>query len=234
MNVLTSLGIVFLAMVIMASLQLTPGVLMLFYHYALGRYSKHKASRLTLFYILGVETISACLFLSSYYLAYTFFFHNFSSGNIVTYIATGILFALAFASFFFYYRHGSSTSLFIPRDFAKALDHNAKTIKTPSDAFALGAFSCTCELAFTLPLYLITSIELMQLDINPVSNHLLTLLYIVFPIVPLLITRWRFQSGHNLAELQRARVKNKTFTRIILSLSYLTIAILILLFRVNF
>ena len=207
---------------------------MLFYHYALGKFTKSKASRLTLFFILGVETISACLYLSSFYFAFTFFFHNSYTNNIIAYIAAGIMFALAIASFFFYFRPGSGTKLFIPRNFADALDHYAKTVNRPSDAFALGAFSCTCEITFTLPLYIITAIELMQIDIAPIASHILTLLYIVIPIIPLLIMRWRFWSGHNLADLQRSRTHSKAFTRLILSFSYLAIAILILCFRITF
>lgn len=234
MSVFTPISIVVLAMLIMASLQLTPGVLILFYHYALGRFSKAKASRLVLFFVLGAETISACLFLFSFYIAYIFFFQHSPISNVLTYVATGILFSLSFASFFFYFRRGSGTKLFIPRDFARALDHNARTVSTASDAFALGVFSNTCELIFTLPLYLITSVELMQLDVDLFLSHLLTLLYIVVPVIPLLITRWRFQSGHNLVDLQKSRTKNKPFTRLILSFSYLTIAIIILCFRINF
>ena len=62
MNVFASIGIVLLAMLIMASLQLVPGVFALFFHYALGKHSLKKASGLGLFFILDAEIISAFLF----------------------------------------------------------------------------------------------------------------------------------------------------------------------------
>ena len=55
---------------------------------------------------------------------------------------------------------------------------------------------------------------------------------IVIPTIPLFITRWKFQLGHNLANIQRSRVKDKNFTRIILSLIYTAIAVLFIYFRI--
>ena len=66
MSVFVSVGIVILAMLIMAFLQLSSGVFSLFYHYASGKYSKSRASDMTLFFILGTETAAACLFFCSY------------------------------------------------------------------------------------------------------------------------------------------------------------------------
>ena len=191
MGIITPIGIVILAMVIMASLQLVPGIFALFYHYALGKFSKKQASILSLYFILGAEVIAACLFLSSFYLTYVFFF-GFAKAevNYLALIIAGILIALAFFSFFFYYRKGSGTRLFIPYKYARAIDQSAKTAKTRSDAFMLGAVSGTYELIFTLPLYLLTAIEIMEMNINYHFNNILTVLYIIAPIIPLLFIRW--------------------------------------------
>lgn len=234
MSIFVSVGIVILAMLIMASLQLTPGVFALFYHYALGKYSPKKASYLSLFFILGAEIISACLFLSSFYLAYIFFLNQSRPEHTVfVWFAIGVLIALSIASFFFYFRRGEGTKLFISRNFAKALDTNAKNVKTRSDAFTLGALSSTCEIVFTLPLYIITSIEIAEMSYESFTSDFLTLAYILTAAVPLFIVRCSFKSGHNLAHIERTRVKDKLFTRLILGFSYLTIAILIIYFKVN-
>lgn len=219
-------------MLIMASLQLTPGVFALFYHYALGKTSKQKASDLSLFFILGTEVIAACLFLSIYYLSCILFFDNLHPENtILAWTLAGILIALAFLSFFFYYRKGPGTRLFIPRNYAKALIINARKATTRSDAFMLGALTGTCELVFTLPLYIITCIEIMKMGAEGFSSNILTIIYILTPVVFLFVIRWQYKIGHNLADIQRTRVKDKFFNRFIIGLSYLIIAILIMCFR---
>ena len=234
MGIITPIGIVILAMVIMASLQLVPGVFALFYHYALGKFSQKHASILTLYFILGAEVIAACLFLSSFYLTYVFFF-GFARPevSILSPVIAGILIALAFVSFFFYYRKGSGTRLFIPYKYAKAIDINAKSVKTRSDAFMLGAVSGTHELIFTLPLYILTAIEIMEMNINYHFNNILTIFYILTPVIPLFFIRWRFQAGYNLADYMRSRLRDKTFTRFCISFCYLVIAIIVICFRIN-
>ena len=232
MSIFISLGIVILAMLIMGSFQLTPGVYSLFYHYELGKHSKAKASYLSLFFILGAEIITTCLYLSIFYLTCIFFFDNLHpETTILFWTLAGILIALGIISFFFYYRRGSGTKLFIPRKYAKALDYSAKTVKTRSDAFMLGALSGTCELVFTLPLYLVTCVEIMKMGAEGFSSNLLTIIYILVPVIPLFFIRWKFQSGSNLADIQKSRVHDKTFTRFLLLFCYILIAVLIICFR---
>ena len=233
MSFFISLGIVFLAMLIMASLQLQPGVFSLFYHYALGKYSKSRASDMALLFILGAEVSAACFFLCSYYIVNIFFLYQFRpETSFFAWFIVGILIALAFMSFFCYFRRGSGTRLFISRKCAHMLDLHAKNAKSRSDAFALGAFSGIYELPFTLPLYMVTSMEIMELSVEFFPSHLLTILYIVVPTLPLFFIRWRFQTGHNLADIQRSRVKDKAFTRIILCFSYIAITALFIYFRI--
>lgn len=231
MSVFASLGIVILSMLIMSSLQIVPGIFALFYHYALGKHSRQKASILGLFFILGTEVISACLFLSSYYLANSLFLGELRPENsFMVWFAFGITVALAISSFLFYYRRGSAKT-FLSRKYAKALFLHAKTIKKPSDAFILGALSNTCELVFTIPLYLITSIEIMEMHTEYVADDFLTILYILTPTIPLFIIYYKYHNHHNLADILKSRAKDKVFNRFILGFSYLTIAILILFFR---
>lgn len=235
MSFFASVGIVILAMLILASLQLTPSVFTLFYHYALGKYSSKKASFLSLYFILGAETISVCLFLSSYYIANIFFLmYSRPESSILAWIAVGVLIALSIVCLVLYFRPGYGTKLFIPRNFAKSLSLNAKTAKSRSDAFVLGAFSNTLELILTIPLYLITSVELMELSTEFITSDILTICYILSSSIPLFVIRWRYQLGHNLADIEKSRIKDKTFTRFILGISYLVIAILIICFRINY
>ena len=102
MSVFVSIGIVILAMLIMASLQLVPGVFALFHHYACGKYSAKKASTLCLFFILGSEIIAAFLFITAIYIADILFLNDLDPrNNVLTWISAGVLIALSIASFFF-------------------------------------------------------------------------------------------------------------------------------------
>lgn len=235
MNVFASIGIVLLAMLIMASLQLVPGVFALFFHYALGKHSLKKASSLGLFFILGAEIISAFLFISAFYISYALFLNDLNPrNNVLTWIFIGIFIALSIACFFFYFKHPhtKNTELFISRKLAKTLDSRAKSIKTPSDAFTLGALSNVCELPITLPLYIITATEIMYMHTEYLADNLMTILYILVSTVPLIHIYCRFRIGQNLATIQRSRVKDKIFTRFVISFSFITIAILIICFRI--
>lgn len=235
MNVFVSVGIVILAMLIMASLQLVPGVFALFYHYASGKYSRKRASTLSLFFIIGAEIISAFLFIAAVYISYILFINDMDPhNNIVTWAFVGILIALSITSFFFYFRHPRSkdSELFIPRKYAKALILRTSKVKSQSDAFALGALCNIPEIIFTLPLYIITATEIIYMHNEYIADDLLTIIYILISTVPLILLYFSFHRHHNLADVIRTRIRDKTFHRLCLSLSYATIAILIICFRI--
>ena len=223
MSAFAPYGIIILVALILASLQLTPGVFALFSHYALGKYSKPKASRLSLFFILGVETINTCLFVSIYYLTSIVLLGNTNVVcQILSFILAGISAALGLAFFFCYYRPSKGSELFIPKSYALALQHNAKIAKTRLDAFLLGAVSSTCELVFTLPLFIIAILTTFMMDHSPIS-----FLLIIAPLIPLLNIHFRYQTGQNLAHIIKSRINNKLFLRITISLCFILIAILI-------
>lgn len=234
MSFFISLGIVLIAMLVMAFLQLQPGVFMLLHHYASGKYTKARTSDMTLFYILGVEVMSACIFLGTYCFTNVLFLYcPRPETSFFAWIAVGVFVALAIASMFCYFRPGRGTKLFVSRKYAKALDEKARLAKSRSDAFVLGAITGTAELIFTLPLYILTSVEIMEMTVEYSPSHFLTLLYILAPTIPLFVARWKFLSGRNIVDLQKARVRDKNFTRFILFTSYIVIAILIIFFRIT-
>ena len=232
MSVFIPLAVLALAILIMTFLNLTPGVYALFSHYCHGKYHKKKAQDFSFFFILGAEITASCLFLSTYLLVAIFIADlPHIAINCIIWILIGLLFALALASLFFYYRPNKGTQLFIPRRIANCYNFHARNAKTRSDAFCLGALSGIPELLFTLPLYIITSGEILKMSSTHPASSLLTVLYIVIPIIPLFVTRFHFRHGYNLADIERSRVHNKNFTRIILCVSYLLIATLITCFR---
>lgn len=232
MSVFISFAILALALLIITFLYLTPGVFAFLYHYCQGRFGQAKAQELSTFFILGAETISSCIFLLTFILV-AFFTANFPH-DIIPYLAWfmfGLFIALAFSSLFFYFRRGAGTELFISRKTAKEYIVHAKTTKDKSGAFCLGIVSEIPELLFTLPLYIIISSEILRISTTHPASLLLTILYIIVPVIPLFIIRFQFKHHQNLADIERSRIHNKNFTRIILSISYLIIAFLILSFR---
>ena len=128
MNIFTSLSILVFSMLIIASMKLTSSIFALFYHYASGKYTKARTSDLTMFFLLGAETVAACLFLCSYYIANLCFFYQFRpETSFLAWMIAGILIALAATSFTCYFRPGPGTKLFISRKCAKDLDTHTRT-----------------------------------------------------------------------------------------------------------
>ena len=216
-------------MLILTLLQLSSGVFSLFLHYASGKYSRPKVSRLSIFFILGAEAMATCVFLSLYFLVNLIYLADFTTiAQILLYIFAGISVALAIFCLCFYYRRGKHSELFITRKYARSLERKASKVKSPSDAFVLGALSGNCELFLVAPLYLIIILETLRLD-NSCPFALLTIL---ISILPLFLTYWLHQSGQNLANTLKSRAHAKMFIRIALCVLYLIIAISIILTEV--
>ena len=227
MSFFTSLGIVVLSMLILTFLQLTPGVFALFTHYAIGKYGRKKASYITTFYILGVETVAACLFMSTLLFSNLLFFYSMSPGtSYLSWVMAGIMVALAIASFLYYFRGGNGTKLFIPRNCAATLENYAREANSRSDAFILGALSGVLEMPFTLPLYIIGAFSVIELTASFPICQLLALAFVIVPTIPLFVIRLKYRAKYNLAEIQRARVHDKKFVRILMCFSYAAIAVL--------
>ena len=230
MNVLTSVGILILAALILASMQLAPGIFAIFMHYVHGKFSHKKAANLSTFFIIGAETSAVIIFLCIYAIlcsspAIAFVIDS----NVFAWIMAGIFLALTFATLGLYYRRGAGTRLFIPRRFSQGLKSRISSAKSRSDAFVLGFVSLVPELIFTLPLYLIVTITIMRLDTICPARAGLIILFAIIAISPLLIMRIMHATGFNLADFIRFRFKNKSFFRFCIALCFLLIASLIIL-----
>ena len=230
MSVLTSVGILILSGLILAFLQLVPGIFAIFSHFVHGKFSRPKASNLTTFFIIGSEIAVVLIFLCVYAIlccspAVTFIIDS----DIFAWILAGILLALTFITLGFYYRKGPGTKLFISRRLANGLRTRIQNTKSRSDAFTLGLVSTVPELIFTLPIYLITTITIMRLDLVSPERAGLIVLFAVIAISPLLILKAATTFGYTFADFLKFRFKNKTFFRFCLALCYLLIASLIIL-----
>ena len=232
MSAFLSVIIILLAMLIQAFLQTSPGLFAIFYHHALGKTSAKKADDEALSFILGTEIFTAITFLIIYIIIDFIAAEKITKNNIFTAILAGIFIAEAIIVFCFYYRKDKqksqkSTRLFLPRHIVKNLTTRAEKVKNRSDTIALGLVTSSLEFLFTLPLYIIISTEI--LDLSPRYGFVYIIAYIVITTVPLFVVRTAFKTDHNLAEIQRFRVKKKSTIKLILSISYLLIGILIIL-----
>ena len=234
MSVLTSLGILFLAVLCCWFLQLVPSVFAIFYHYASAKSTKEKTLDLSSYFLIGSELITGILLFVLYFIVFEFLSDNpFLDTTIIKWIVAGIIAALGFFIMFFYYRKDKKgTALFITRKAANSLTMRAKTARKKSDIFMLGVVSGIMEIFFVLPVYLIVVTEIIRFPGEDFLQPVLLFLFILFSMSPVMTMRGHFWRGKNLAEVERAREKNKNFSKIILGSTYVLLAILIVLFRI--
>lgn len=225
MSIFTSVSILFLAMLIQAFLQLTPGLFSIFYHSALAKTTRKKADDLALYYILGVEVSLAIIFIAIFFLMALIFTNQSFITGIFPWLMAGIFGAESVAVFFYYFRK-KSTALFLPRKAANSLALRAKNLKNRSDAFVLGFIAALPELIFTIPLFMIVSFEMLKISDFP--SYFIVFLYILFAISPLFLIRTFFRGDLNLADIQKLRTKNQPFYRLILTIGFLLLALLMI------
>lgn len=204
-------------------MQLTPGVFSIFYHYALGKKSSKKADDLSLYFVLGAETFVAVMWMAFYVAFYWLLQHvNIGGYEFLPWTIAGIFVAEAVVMAFFYYRKGKMTELFISRKMAKGLAERARNVKKRSDAFVLGFAPGLLELVFLLPVYAVATYKLI--DTTVLLKGPMIILAIIVAVVPYLIIRWMYRTDHNLAEIERKRVKMKGAIRVLMVLFYLGLA----------
>ncbi|MBR3229049.1 hypothetical protein IKF67_02355 [Candidatus Saccharibacteria bacterium] len=223
------MGIVVCAVLIVALMQLIPSIFLLFSHYTSGKYSKNKASDLVLFFTLGVESMTVLMIAVIYFVLNALFSHLSINNNIWAWVWSGILIALAILYFVFYFGKSDGTRLFISRKCAKNFQHKITTVKKRSDAFVLGLVSVIPETVFTLPVYVVLILKIMLVGENPFARAGLIILAVLIVLLPLAVIRVVLDSGRNLADVQKYRVKNKTFLKFVVGILYIILAILIIM-----
>jgi len=228
MSVLTSVGILISAMLIMAFLQFIPGVFALLSHHNYGKFSKLKASDLSIFFIIGVETI---IILTSLiiYIIISALSPLFFSFKILAWIAASVSLVLSIVFFFCYFRKGEGNRLYISRSLVSKFQKQIDSVKTRSDAFTLGVTTILPEAFFTLPLFFIIISQIDALGSTPLIRAFLVILFAVITILPLLIMHSLHSSQHNLADFIRFRFKNKSFFRWTITILYAILAILFIM-----
>jgi len=228
MSEFISIAIIILAAIVHASLQLGLSCLLLLYHESAGKHIKSKTRNLVGSFISGVGTIIFLLLATACFIVSNAFDGALSISILTAVI--GVLIALALVMWFLYYRRGATTELWLPQVVARFIDHRAKVTDSNTEAFSLGVMTSFAEIPFIIIPLLIAGNSILELD--PLYQPLMVAVYTIVAIVPLTILNIIIRTGHNVVEIQKWRVKNKLFLRIISGLSFLVLGLFIFAFKV--
>lgn len=219
---------VFLAAVVHASLQLSLGSLLLLYHASLGKHVKRKTKHLVDSFIVGIGALvflglSTVIFLLGSYFEKPLYIEELT-------IVVGMLVALAILVWFFYYRRGKSTELWLPRSVARFIDRRAKLTNSNTEAFSLGMLTSLAEMPFTLILFVVAANSILTLP--SLYQILAVAMYTIITIIPPLIMRFIIQKGKTVVSVQRWRVKHKVFFRLLSCVGFLVLGFFLFSFEV--
>lgn len=228
MNIFVNFGIIVLAALIHASLQLDLGSLLLLYHSSLGRHITKKTRTLVSNFILGVSLMILLGLAASAFLILVFF--DGSLQLVEFSIIIGLLFSLAIVIWFAYYRTGQSTELWLPRSVTRFVNSRAKKTSSRIEAFSLGMLTCLAEFPFSVILVLVSADSFLKL--SPAFQLVAIFIYIFVAILPLLLCRIFIKKGSTIAEIQRWRVKNKNFLRTFCGIGFAVLALFLIAFKI--
>lgn len=219
---------VFLAAVIHATLQLSLGALLLLYHASLGKHVRKKTRFLVDSYISGMGMlvflgVAATIFILDRYFEKPLYIEELI-------IVVGMLVALAIAAWFFYYRRGKSTELWLPRSIARFIDKRAKTTNSNTEAFSLGVLTSLAEMPFTIVLFVVAANSILVLP--HLYQILAVAMYTVITITPPVALRLAIRKGQTVVDIQRWRVKHKMFFRLLTGIGFLALGFFLFTFEV--
>lgn len=219
---------VFLAAVIHATLQLSLGALLLLYHASLGKHVRRKTRFLVDSYISGMGMLIFLGLATVIFLLDRYFEKPLYIEELI--IVIGMLVALAIAVWFFYYRRGKSTELWLPRSVARFIDKRAKTTNSNTEAFSLGVLTSLAEMPFTIVLFVVAANSILAL---PMLYQILAVaMYTAITIVPLVVLRLAIRKGQTVVDIQRWRVKHKMFFRLLTGAGFLVLGFFLFTFEV--
>lgn len=223
-----NIAIIFLAGLMQSSLQLSFGALILLYHSSIAKHYRKTTRRLSRSYVIGCGVMS---FLSVGCTAFLISVLNQGAmSNQALIILIGALLASALIMWFFYFRKGDRTELWLPRSFARFITGRARKTNDPIEAFSLGIVSSFAEMPISLALYIVSANAILQLGGSLQVVGLIV--YALLAVMPLVILKIRMKTGRNVADIQRWRVQNKAFLKIISGFGFITLAATIFSFWV--
>ncbi|MBP5512505.1 hypothetical protein J6X90_03920 [Candidatus Saccharibacteria bacterium] len=221
-------GVILLAGIVHASLQLELGALLLLYHASLGKHIKRRTKDLVSNYILG-SAMLVILFVSTIiFLISSVSYTSLSTESIA--VLAAVLLLLAVLIWLFYYRSRQTTELWLPKSIARYINKRAKLTDSNIEAFSLGMLTAFSEMPFSFVLMVLAAdaIVLMPFEIQ----FLVVLVYAFISVLPLFILRFFIKRGSTVVDIQKWRMKNRNFFKVLSGTLFLTLAIFVIAFRV--
>lgn len=224
----STVAVIIMPAMIHATLQLGIGTMLLLYHASMGKHIKKRTKQLASNYILGSFTFTI-LMLASFCFAIMNIYGQ-SLDLLCMFILIGILLALAISVWFFYYRSGRSTELWLPKTIARYISKRAKVTDSNVESFSLGLLTSFIELPFSLALFAVTANSILEL---PSFYRVLAVIsYGLIAGAPQIFLKIFIKRGKTVADIQKWRSKNKNFFRIVSGVGFLSLAVFLLAFKV--
>ncbi len=222
------LGEVMLAALVHASLQVQLGTLLLLYHASLGKHVRKKTKTLVSSYIAGIGTLVFLGIAAICFLFDRYFGKALYPEEVI--IVVSMLVAIAIIVWVFYYKRGKSTELWLPRSVAGYIDKRAKETNSNTEAFSLGVLTSLAEMPFTLVLLVVAANSILKL---PTYWQIISVvIYTIIAILPPIILRLAVRRGESIANIQRWRVRHKSFMRVISGIGFIVLALFLFAFEV--
>lgn len=228
MSGLADLCTVILAGLIHASLQLGTSCLLLLYHASLGQHIKRRTKILAKNFVLGMALFVAMAVSTAGFMTITTFSGAMPTVSLI--VVIGILIGVALAIWLFYYRKSSGTELWIPRAAANFLYKRADATADNVEAFSMGMLAACMEMPFSVSLIFVAANSILGLPQG--MQILAVVLYTGFAILPLIVMQLAVKNGKTVIDIQKWRVKNKAFIKIMSGVGYITLAIFLIAFKV--
>ncbi|MDR0591082.1 MAG: hypothetical protein LBG75_00735 [Candidatus Nomurabacteria bacterium] len=228
MNTILSFSIILLAALVHASFQLSVGCLLLLFHRNFGG----KKTRARTHEYVGSFIVGAGLTIFTVLSALSFWVVSaFHSGIPASFWITEIALSVGLGLFLllFYYRRGKHTELYLPRKLAKFLSVQIKKANNNHEAFGFGVVSVVGELPFVIIITLVGATSLAELTSfwRPIAS----LMYVLVAILPLVIIGFTLRSRRTISEVQKWRVHNKNFLKVMSGLCAIVLAAYLLAFK---
>lgn len=229
MSDIISIGIIFLAALAHAFLQLGLGSLLLLYHASFGKHIRKKTKTLVSSFISGFGMIVLLAIAAACYALYSIFGQNSLPIELLSALI-GIIFSIAIIMWTIYYRRGKTTELWLPKAVAKFISSRAKVTESNTEAFSLGLLACFAEFPLSLALVIVAANSILELG-QPERNIMLVC-YVLIVILPLIITRLCIRRGKTVVDVQRWREQNKTFLRVFSGILFIVLSVFLIAYRV--
>lgn len=228
MDMVIPMGEVILAALVHASLQLQLGALLLLYHSSLGKHIRKKTKTIVSSYISGIGMLVFLAITATCFIFDRYFGKALYPEEVI--IVVGMLLSLAIIMWGFYYKRGKSTELWLPRSVAKFIDRRSKETNSNTEAFSLGVLTSLAEMPFTLVLLIVAANSVLKLP--GLWQLIAVVIYTVITILPPIVLRLAVRRGETITNIQRWRVKHKTFMRIISGVGFLILGLFLFAFEV--